>query len=49
MLQNSNISYENENNERNTITLRTITDRQKTVIETISMRLSTKEALMYLL
>ena len=46
-LQNSNINYEN-NNERNTITLRTITDRQKIVIETISMRLSAKEALIYL-
>jgi hypothetical protein len=47
-LYNSNINYENENNERNTITLRTISDRQKIVIETITMRLSTKEALIYL-
>lgn len=48
-LQNSNFNYENDNNnESNSITLRTITDRQKVVIETISMRLSTKEALIYL-
>ena len=48
-LQNSNINYENENNNKSkSITLRTITDRQKVVIETISMRLSTKESLLYL-
>jgi hypothetical protein len=48
-LQNSNFNYENDNdNESNSITLRTLTDRQKVVIETISMRLSTKEALIYL-
>jgi hypothetical protein len=48
-LLNSNINNDNENNnESNSITLRTITDRQKVVIETITMRLSTKEALVYL-
>ncbi len=43
-----NDNHENENNESNSIILRTITDRQKIVIETITMRLSTKEALIYL-
>ena len=46
---NFNIDYDtNNNNESNPITLRTISDRQKIVIETITMRLSTKEALVYL-
>ena len=39
---------ENDKNESNPITLRTISDRQKVVIETVTMRLSTKEALLYL-
>ena len=48
-IQNGNNNYENQNNnESNPITLRTITDRQKVVIETITMRLSTKECLIYL-
>jgi hypothetical protein len=47
-LQNSNINYDNTNNERNSIILRTLIDRQKIVIETITMRLSTKDALIYL-
>lgn len=46
--QNSNINYENTNNESNPIILRTLSDRQKIVIETMTMRLSTTEALIYL-
>ena len=38
--------YENE--DTNPIILRTLTDRQKIIIETTIMRLSTKEALVYL-
>ena len=34
----------NESDESNPITLHTLSDRQKVVIETIIMRLSTKEA-----
>jgi hypothetical protein len=46
---NFNIDYDsNNNNENNPIILCTITDRQKIVIETITMRLSTREALVYL-
>jgi len=44
----TNYKNEDNNNESNSITLRTITDRQKVIIETINMRLSTKEALIYL-
>ncbi|MGE5705530.1 MAG: hypothetical protein ACM3XP_02275 [Nitrososphaerales archaeon] len=41
-------SGDNENIDSSAIILRPITDRQKVVIETITMRLSTKEALTYL-
>lgn len=41
-------TIENERLENNPITLRTLSDRQKEVIETITMRLSAKEALIYL-
>lgn len=37
-----------EKNESNAIILRSLTDRQKVVIETMTMRLSTKESLIYL-